>query len=91
MVAAAEEIGVHPRTISRWFTRQRFAEYLGQMTELRMELLRQMLGVRSEVWNRFLELMRSTDERIRRQRATTRYLDRMLSVPDPLEPVRRRG
>ena len=45
-VAAAEEIGVHPRTISRWSKEPAFrAEYLGQMSELQIELWRQMLGV----------------------------------------------
>lgn len=87
MVAAAEEIGVHPRTISRWSKEPAFrAEYLGQMTELQMELWRQMLAVKSEVWNRFLELMRSTDERIA-LRATTWFLDRMLSVPVILSQI----
>jgi hypothetical protein len=39
-----------------------------------------MVGVRQEVWNRFLELLRSEDERIA-LKATTWYLDRLLSVP----------
>lgn len=50
------------------------------MTELQSELWRQMLAVRSEGWNRFVELMRSPDERIA-LRATTWFLDRMLSRP----------
>lgn len=80
-VAAAEEIGVHPRTISRWSKEPAFrAEYLGQMSELQIELWRQMLGVRSEAWNRFLELMRSTNEQVA-LRATTWFLDRVLSIP----------
>lgn len=81
LAAAATEISVHPRTMSRWFDEQPFNdEYYAQMTELQVELWRQMLGVRSEVWNRFLELMRSADERIA-LRATTWFLDRILSVP----------
>ncbi len=87
MAAAAKEIGVHPRTISRWFKERAFrAEYLSQMTELQLELWRQMLDVRSEVWNRFLELIRSPDERIA-LRATTWFLDQMLSVPRMLSNV----
>ncbi len=81
ITAAAEEIDVHPRTISRWFKEPAFAaEYLGQMSDLQLELWRQMLTVRNEVWNRFLELTRSDDERIA-IRATIWFLDRMLSVP----------
>jgi len=80
-VAAAEEIGVHSRTLSRWSREPAFrAEYLRQMSELQIELWRQMLGVRSEAWNRFLELMRSTNEQVA-LRATTWFLDRVLSVP----------
>ena len=80
-VAAAEEIGVHPRTLSRWSRDPAFrAEYLRQMSELQVELWRQMLGVRNEAWNRFLELMRSTDERVA-LRAITWFLDRVLSIP----------
>jgi len=86
-VAAAEEIGVHPRTISRWSKEPAFrAEYLGQMTALQIELWRQMLAVKSEVWDRYLELMRSSDERIA-LRATTWYLDRMLSIPAILSQI----
>ncbi len=87
IVAAAEEIGVHPRTLSRWFKERPFrTEYLGRMTELQVELWRQMLDVRAEVWDRFLELMRSPDERIA-LRASTWFLDRMLSVPAMLAQI----
>jgi hypothetical protein len=81
IAAAAEEIGVHPRTMSRWFKEPGFLrEYLAQVTELQLELWGEMLAVRSEVWSRFLELVRSDDDRIA-LRATTWFLDRMLSVP----------
>lgn len=83
MAAAAAEIDAHPRTISRWMKERAFrAEYLAQMTELRAELWRQMLAVRNEVWNRYLELMRSNDEKVA-LRATTWFLDKVLSVPHP--------
>ena len=79
--AAADEIGVHPRTMTRWFAERAFsAEYERQMAELQLELWRRMLSVRGEVWERFLELLASADERIA-IRATTWLLDRMLAVP----------
>lgn len=85
MAAAAAEIGVHPRSLSRWFEEPAFAaEYEAQASELQQELWRRMLGVRGEVWDRFLELVRSKDERVA-LRATTWLLGRMLSQP----PVRR--
>jgi hypothetical protein len=81
ITAAAAEIGVHPRTISRWLKENAFwTEYLSQMSELQLELWRQMLSVREQVWNRFLELVASADERVA-LRATTWFLDRMLAVP----------
>ena len=87
IVAAAEEIEVSPRTLSRWIKQHPFrTEYLGRMTELQVELWRQMLDVRVEVWGRFLELMRSPDERIA-LRASTWFLDRMLSVPAMLAQI----
>ncbi len=87
IAAAAKEIGVHPRTISRWFDEPAFiAEYVSQASELQLQLWSQMLGVRNEVWNRFLELMRSPDERIA-LRASTWALDRLLSVPAILTKI----
>jgi hypothetical protein len=87
VAAAAKEIGVHPRTISRWFKEPAFmAEYVSQMSELQLVLWSQMLGVRNEVWSRFLELMRSPDERVA-LRATTWALDRLLSVPAILNRI----
>lgn len=81
MAAAAQEIGVHPRTVARWLKEPTFrAAYLGQMTELQLDLWRRMLAVRGEVWERFLELMRSPDEKVA-LRATSWFLNRMLSVP----------
>lgn len=81
MSAAADELGVHPRTISRWLKDGTFRrEYREAMTELQAELWHQMLAVRGEGWNRFLELLRSSNDRIR-LRATTWYLDKILSVP----------
>jgi hypothetical protein len=81
IVAAASEIGVTPRTVSRWFKEPAFAkEYRDQITALQMELWNQMLAVRSEAWTVFLGLMRSSNERIA-LRASTWALDRMLSVP----------
>lgn len=90
-VAAAQEIGVHPRTLSRWMKERPFrAEYLRQMTELQAELWRQMLLVRTEVWRRFLELMRSSDEKVA-LRATTWYLDKVLTVPPDVGASLARG
>jgi len=87
IVAAAAEIEVHPRTISRWMKERSFrAEYLRQMTELQAELWRQMLSVRNEVWTRYLELMRSNDEKVA-LRATTWFLDKVLSVPPMLGQI----
>lgn len=81
IVAAAEEIDVHPRTISRWMKERSFrAEYQGQVRELQAEVWRQMLSVRNEVWTRYLELMRSNDEKVA-LRATTWFLEKVLSVP----------
>ena len=85
IAAAAQEIGAHPRTMSRWMKEPAFkTEYLAQMTELRAELWRQMLSVRNEVWNRYLELMRSNDEKVA-LRATTWFLDKVLSMPPMLD------
>lgn len=85
MTAAAQEIGAHPRTMSRWMKEPAFrTEYLAQTTELRAELWRQMLSVRKEVWNRYLELMRSNDEKVA-LRATTWFLDKVLSAPPMLD------
>ncbi|MDQ3661190.1 MAG: hypothetical protein M3454_09070 [Actinomycetota bacterium] len=39
--------------------------------------------MRNEVWNRYLELMRSNDEKVA-LRATTWFLDKVLSVPPML-------
>jgi hypothetical protein len=65
MAAAADAIGVLPRTMPRWFKEAAFArEYEAQMEELQHELWRGMLGVRREVWDRFLEFVRSKDERV---------------------------
>ncbi len=50
------------------------------MAKLQIELWRQMLSLRTEAWNRLLELMHSTDERVA-LRATIWFLDRMLTVP----------
>ncbi len=87
IAAAAKEIEVHPRTISRWFREPAFmAEYVTQIRELQLELWSQMLRVRSEVWGRFLELMRSPDERVA-LRATTWFLEKLLSTPAILERV----
>ena len=87
IASAAKEIGVHPRTISRWFMEPAFiAEYVSQAGELQLELWSQMLGVRNDVWSRFLELMRSPDERIA-LRASTWALDRLLSVPAILNKI----
>jgi hypothetical protein len=81
ITVAAAEIGVHPRTISRWLKERRFrAEYVRQANELQLELWHQMLAERGEAWGRFQHLMRGDDERIA-LRATTWLLDRMLSVP----------
>lgn len=81
MVAAAEEVGVSSRTISRWFREDAFAaEYRSHMSELQLELWNQMLAVRSEAWARFLELLHSGDESIA-LRASFWVLDRMLKVP----------
>jgi hypothetical protein len=82
LTAAAAEVGVHPRTMSRWFDEEPFAkEYDEQMTELQLELWRRILQIRAEVWDRFLELMRSPNEAIA-LRATTWVLEKMLSVPE---------
>ena len=87
IAAAADEIGVHPRTLSRWMQEPPFrAEYMRQMNDLQHELWRQVLSARDEAWNRFLELLRSGDERIA-VRAATWYLDRMLSVPPILRSL----
>lgn len=87
MAAAAAEIDAHSRTVSRWMKGRAFrAEYLAQMTELQAELWRQMLSVRTEVWNRYLELMRSNDEKVA-LRATTWFLDKVLSVPAFLSQI----
>lgn len=84
MAAAAKQVGVHPRTMSRYFREPAFRkEYLDQMTELQLELWRQMLSVRQEGWLRFLELLRSKDERIA-LRASSWFLDRLLSAPPML-------
>jgi len=81
MVAAAEEVGVSSRTISRWVREDAFAaEYRSHMSELQLELWNQMLAVRSEAWGRFLELLHSSDESIA-LRASFWVLDRMLKVP----------
>lgn len=84
LAAAAGEVGVHPRTISRWFRERAFTEeYRRQMTELQAELWHRMLAVRNDVLTRFLELMRGGDDRIA-LRATMWYLDRILTVPAPI-------
>jgi hypothetical protein len=87
IASAAKEIRVHPRTISRWFDEPAFiAEYVSQASELQLQLWNQMLGVRNEVWSRFLELMRGPDERIA-LRASMWALDKLLSVPAILNKI----
>lgn len=86
ITAAAATIGVHPRTISRWMREPAFrAEYVEQLTQLREELWREMLAVKEEVWTRFLQLLRSKDERIA-LRAATWFLGQVLTAPSIVNP-----
>lgn len=80
--SAAEEIGVHPRTLSRWLEADpRFrAAFFAQMNELQLGLWRDMLSVRGAAWTRFTELLNSDDPRIA-LRAATWLLGQLLSVP----------
>jgi hypothetical protein len=81
ITAAAAAIGVHPRTISRWMREPAFrSEYIEQLTQLREELWREMLSVKEQVWGRFLQLLRSTDDRIA-LRAATWFLGQVLTAP----------
>ena len=79
--AAADEIGVHPRTISRWLREPAFhAQYVAEMADLQHELWRGMLQLRNDAWDRFRQLLESPDERIA-LRASTWALNLILSVP----------
>src|SRR5687767_6620255 len=81
LAAAAKSVGVSTRALQRWMTEPMFLkEYLSKLEQLQLDLWRQMINVRQEVWDRFLELVRSKDERIA-LRAVTWYLDRALAVP----------
>lgn len=79
--AGADEIGVHPRTISRWLREPAFhAQYVAEMVHLQHELWRGMLRLRNDAWDRFRQLLESPDERIA-LRASTWALNQIMSVP----------
>lgn len=80
--SAAAEIGVHPRTMSRWLESDpKFrAAFFAQMNELQLGLWKDMLSVRGAAWTRFTELLNSEDPRIA-LRAATWLLGQLLSVP----------
>lgn len=77
---AAREVGVSPETISRWLGERQFSgEYLRQLNKMQVELWGQMLAVRSDVFDRFRELIQGDPKYA--LRACLWFLDRMLSVP----------
>ncbi len=79
--AVAAEIGVSPKSVSRWFQNPAFVtEYRRQLGEVQLELWAQMVAVKNEAWDRFKKLMADVDPRIS-LRATTWFLDRFLSAP----------
>jgi hypothetical protein len=79
--AVAAEIGVAPKSVSRWFQSPVFvAEYQRQLGDVQLELWAQMVAAKNEAWQRFKKLMADSDPRIS-LRATTWFLDRFLSSP----------
>jgi hypothetical protein len=77
----AAEIGVAPKSVTRWFQNPVFvAEYQRQLGDVQFELWAQMVAVKNDAWERFKDLMADSDARIS-LRATTWFLDRFLSSP----------
>jgi hypothetical protein len=82
--AAAAEIGVSPRTLSRMMRNPKFAaEFDGQVSALRLELWARMLSKRDEVLVRFDQLVQSDSEAVA-LRATLWFLERVLGQPEAL-------
>jgi hypothetical protein len=82
--AAAAEIGVSPRTLSRMMRNQKFAaEFDAQVSALRLELWAGMLANRHEVLARFDQLVHSDNDAVA-LRATLWFLERVLGQPEAL-------
>jgi hypothetical protein len=77
----AEQIGVAPKTLSRWFRNPAFAfEYSRQLDEVRVELWTQLVATKDLAWERLVLLMTRSEPAVA-LRATTWLLNQLLSSP----------
>ena len=81
----AEEIGVSPKTLSRWFKDPVFlAEYRRQLDDVQFDLWTQLIAAKDQAWEHLIWLMTASEPRVS-IRATTWLLDRLLSSPSFLD------